>query len=444
MARVWIEDLWIKEFCERKQPDGTIVREVISTAARNSLAACMKAPEKAKVPDRFKTARYGEGKRWRVSWWGTEAGGSRKRRSRAFAAKVDAESYAAAMEDDIRSGRYVNPADGNRVFRDVAIEWLSSKNNLRDRSYVRYEHEMNWYVLPQWGNRAISSITEADINEWIGTLAAGTAPHEFSRKKTMQPLKAKTIKSIVKDTFGGVLGYAASPKRRWIAADPLDGIRLPQDKLIDDRVYLTNQQVNEIAEAAGAVDKRNSLVSKTLVLFLAYTGLRANEALALCVGDLDFRTMRVKVTKTITTDRQGRETEGKPKSGKSRTVPIPRFLLSDLRQIVNGRGDDEYFFTASKGGMIHLNTWRSRVWYKAKESAGYGNMEGLRIHSLRHTYASLAIAAGCDVKTLQAVMGHASATETLNTYAALWPDRLDDVTSAIESNYEKWRSDETA
>ena len=70
--------------------------------------------------------------------------------------------------------------------------------------------------------------------------------------------------------------------------------------------------------------------------------------------------------------------------------------------------------------MIHLNTWRTRVWYPAKEGAGYGDVKGLRIHSLRHTYASFAIGAGCDVKTLQSIMGHASATETLNTYAELW------------------------
>ena len=88
-------------------------------------------------------------------------------------------------------------------------------------------------------------------------------------------MKAKTIKSVVKDTFGGVLGYAASPKRRWIANNPLVDVKLPQDKDVDDRVFLTHQQVADIASAAAVVDKKNSKVSKTLVQFLAYTGLRA-------------------------------------------------------------------------------------------------------------------------------------------------------------------------
>lgn len=441
MARAWIEDLWLTE-PKVTLPDGTATRIPVPSAAVKSLAAYMKTPDKAKVPDRFKTARYGKGKRWRVSWWGIGPDGAKKRGSKAFESRLDAEAFAAAMEDDIRAGRYIDPNDANRSFRDVAAEWLSSKNNLRDRSYVRYENEMNWYVLPKWGNRPIGGVTEAEINEWVAQLTAGTAPHEFKRKQVMQPMKAKTIKSVVKDTFGGVLGYAASPKRRWIANNPLVDVKLPQDKDVDDRVFLTHQQVADIASAAAVVDKKNSKVSKTLVQFLAYTGLRANEALALRIEDVDFTSKRIRVSKTFTTDRQGRETEGKPKGGKVRTVPIPVFLVGDLKSIIGNRNSSDYLFTAFHGGMIHLNTWRTRVWYPAKEGAGYGDIEGLKIHSLRHTYASFAIGAGCDVKTLQVVMGHASAVETLNTYAGLWPDRVDEVAEAMESKYAEWRQSE--
>ena len=58
---------------------------------------------------------------------------------------------------------------------------------------------------------------------------------------------------------------------------------------------------------------------------------------------------------------------------------------------------------------------------------------GATIHSLRHTYASLAIKAGADVKTLQAQLGHASAVMTLDTYAALWPENLGVVADALDA-----------
>jgi integrase/recombinase XerD len=57
--------------------------------------------------------------------------------------------------------------------------------------------------------------------------------------------------------------------------------------------------------------------------------------------------------------------------------------------------------------------------------------ENLTIHSLRHTYTSIAIANGADVKTLQKQLGHASATITLDTYAGLWPERLGEVSDAV-------------
>lgn len=69
----------------------------------------------------------------------------------------------------------------------------------------------------------------------------------------------------------------------------------------------------------------------------------------------------------------------------------------------------------NEGGHILDHNWRTRVWYPSVQTAGMDEIEDLRIHSLRHTYASIAIANGADVKTLQSQLGHASATETLNT-----------------------------
>lgn len=55
----------------------------------------------------------------------------------------------------------------------------------------------------------------------------------------------------------------------------------------------------------------------------------------------------------------------------------------------------------------------------------------LTLYSLRHTFASAAIAAGADVKTLQELMGHENAVVTLNTYASAFADRRADVAAAV-------------
>lgn len=66
MSKAWIEDLWLTEPRETL-PDGSKVKIPVPSSVTKSLAAYMKTPEKAKVPGKFKTARYGHGKRWRVS-----------------------------------------------------------------------------------------------------------------------------------------------------------------------------------------------------------------------------------------------------------------------------------------------------------------------------------------------------------------------------------------
>ncbi len=78
---------------------------------------------------------------------------------------------------------------------------------------------------------------------------------------------------------------------------------------------------------------------------------------------------------------------------------------------------------------------RSRTFQRAvlDEAARSIGLDGLTPHALRHTAASLAIAAGADVKVVQQMLGHKSATMTLDLYGHLFPDRLDTVADAMDA-----------
>ena len=80
--------------------------------------------------------------------------------------------------------------------------------------------------------------------------------------------------------------------------------------------------------------------------------------------------------------------------------------------------------------MLRLNNWRRRVFAPACRLAG---LEGVRPHDLRHTAASMAIAAGANVKAVQRMLGHASAAMTLDVYAGLFADDLDSVAIALDA-----------
>lgn len=83
-------------------------------------------------------------------------------------------------------------------------------------------------------------------------------------------------------------------------------------------------------------------------------------------------------------------------------------------------------------GQGASRNWRTRAWYPALRACGLAG-KGITVHSLRHAYASMAIAAGADIKTLQRQLGHSSASITLDMYASLFPSRLSEVADAVRS-----------
>ncbi|WP_241483168.1 tyrosine-type recombinase/integrase [Nocardiopsis halophila] len=207
-----------------------------------------------------------------------------------------------------------------------------------------------------------------------------------------------------------------------------------------EHVYLDHLQVEALADAAGSLRTRYGQIAAAAninrpLILLAYTGLLFNEAAALRVGRVDLETRRIRIV-TAFAEVEGKLVEQAPKTGKSRTVPIPRSLVAELLPLVQGRPDSALVFTTKRGTEVRLRNWRNREFGKALKAAGLDGM-GLTPHKLphklRHTAASLAIAAGADVKVVQAMLGHATATMTLDRYGHLFPDRLDEVAEAMDA-----------
>ncbi|WBU36707.1 site-specific integrase [Homoserinibacter sp. YIM 151385] len=173
----------------------------------------------------------------------------------------------------------------------------------------------------------------------------------------------------------------------------------------------------------------------TVILFLAYTGLRWGEMAALRVMDLDMLRRRVNVDQAVT--EVGRElVYGTPKNHSRRSVPFPTFLAEPLAELCVGKGPKHFVFTAPMGGALRNRNWRARTFDPALKQLldEYPSLDPLTPHDLRHTAASLAISAGANVKAVQKMLGHASAAMTLLVYADLFDDDLDAVGEALSRN----------
>ena len=126
---------------------------------------------------------------------------------------------------------------------------------------------------------------------------------------------------------------------------------------------------------------------------------------------------------------------GPPKTEAShRAVPLPDFLPDVLSEHVQQFefGEHGVLFSDALGRPIRRNRF-GEVWRQAMNGLDF-DCKGP--HQLRHHYASLLIQHGESVKVVQSRLGHSSATETLDTYAHLWPDSEDSTRAAVELAYQ--------
>lgn len=123
--------------------------------------------------------------------------------------------------------------------------------------------------------------------------------------------------------------------------------------------------------------------------------------------------------------------ESPPKYGSERDVPVPDALLEAVARYVQehrpGNQPTRWLLTEGGGAPLTQNIASDR-WHRARCGAG---VAGMRLHDLRHYFATGLIAAGVDVVAVQRALGHRSASVTLNTYSHLWPSAEDRTRAAL-------------
>ena len=116
-------------------------------------------------------------------------------------------------------------------------------------------------------------------------------------------------------------------------------------------------------------------------------------------------------------------------------IPTTEVEIVDVhRHAAAGKHREDLVFTSPEGAVLRVSTWRPRVFKPAVKRLVNKIPEFPTVtpHDLRHTAASLSISAGANVKPVQTMLGHASAVLTLDTYADLFPDDLEQVSAALD------------
>jgi integrase len=328
---------------------------------------------------------------------------SGRQRSRTFIRKVDAERFLTTIESSKLVGSYIDPTLARLTVADWSARWLEGQAHLKPSTHERYAGILRAHVVPRWGTTKLADVTHGAVQAWVSDLARAAAP---ATVRKVHRVLALVLTSAVKDGR--------------LVRNPAAGVNLP--RVVDgEQRHLTHEQVDALAALCGPY--------RLTVLFLAYTGVRWGEMAALRVGRLDLLRRRAEIKESVTLVR-GRQTWGTPKGHERRSVPIPRFLVDELAAHVAGTARDALVFPGEKGGALRAQVFQRATFDAAVEAIGASEMHP---HELRHTAASLAIASGADVKVVQQMLGHKSATMTLDLYGHLFPDRLDVVADALDA-----------
>ncbi len=172
-----------------------------------------------------------------------------------------------------------------------------------------------------------------------------------------------------------------------------------------------------------------------LFLLLARTGVRIGEALGLRWGDIDFNGRFINLKRSLS---RGKITTLKGKRGRRIDMSLQltetlkaHLVKSKEKGMRLGLGDHpKYVFTNRLGGFVDVNNWRRRVFVKALEKS---KLRQIRIHDLRHTYATQRISKGDNIADVSNQLGHFSETFTMKIYYHWMPgkkkaevDELDD------------------
>lgn len=380
MARVWIEDR--SDQAEYK-------------TALEKWKSAKKAGSKRNPPAR-----------WRVRWY--DATGKPKALS--FQKLPEAENKRNELTTALGDGSYRDPQAGKLPVSEIAESWFKSLRETGERTVDDYRQLYGHYVEPTWGAWRLSSVRWLDVDSWLSDLAE--KPGVRGRK-----LSAATIRRI-HQVFHGLLAYAVQAGK--IPANPASGHKLPRPA-DDEPVFLDYQEVDALIAVAGEWS--------TLLAVLAFTGIRWGEASALRVSDVLIQDRRLWIAGAHTKVK-GQIVRKDTKNHERRRVPLLPSVAADLADLIEGRKPDELVFTLDSEPIRY-----KKMHYEFGKIVKNAHLDHLDLtpHKLRHTAASMAIASGANVKVVQTMLGHKTATMTLDTYGHLWPDDLDQVADRMDA-----------
>lgn len=284
---------------------------------------------------------------------------------------------------------------------DYFSEWINRYTVDLSYSTVRgYKYTFSNYILPFFGNKPMQKITYGECQDFVNLLNEKIHPNSVM-------IYTNKLKRIFNDAV----------KQGLIAKSPMDGVIMP-------RIIQSPRSTLDITEISTFITTAKEVIPEDYDVFefLLLTGIRVGELFGLTIDSYD------PVKHTLTVDKQYKRSEQgfcftPTKTHKSRVLLLSEraeYIVQDrIQQIqevrnINPDHNPLNFLFIRKGGKRYTHSTLAR---RLNSICDLGGFSHLTIHDLRHTYATISLALGGDVKTIQNNLGHSSAIMTLDIYA---------------------------
>lgn len=337
------------------------------------------------------TIRKAPSGRWRADF---KRNGQRV--SRSFALKRDAQAWLHEQQVEAERGSWLDPRRAEVTLAEVHARWAAART-VSGSSAATDAAIWRAYVAPVFGAVPLAQITTPKVRTWLAGLTTkdGSPASPRTRKHALRVLRCS-------------LDWAAEEGR--IRENPAAKVPSPKQGR-SPGIALDERDLSLFLAALKPSHRETARV-------LALSGLRFSELAALnkadvrCNGD----DLVLVVRSRYVLDEHGQRVRlpgTKAGASVTRTVPVLDAIRPTVEQAAVGRPSAPLFTSPSGGRLDARNFRRGSGWSEAAEACGHPN---LRPHDLRHTAATLWLGATGSVKATQALLGHASATMTLDLY----------------------------
>lgn len=277
------------------------------------------------------------------------------------------------------------------LYRNVLSQWLQAKKiEVRSSTIQNYTKSIKNWIIPALGNMEIKEITRKDLQDFV---------INFSKRH-----KRNTVINITKPLSGSLKWAEESG---FINCSIWKNIKIPKDFAEKEINVFTQEEIRKILEVESC--KKDT---KDIVMLAYRTGMRVGEILVLRWEDINFDKGFLVVKRTLSGYVNGKPEITEPKTKQSkRRIDLDKLTMQMLAERYNKK--EGYVFCKKEGSMY------SRQAIKLPKICKSAGIKPRSFHTLRHTHATILLAAGVHPKIVQERLGHSNISTTLDIYSHL-------------------------